>query len=392
MSLLTAALLSLTVQQWDAGDPSPDEQLVLEIINRARANPTAEGTRLQTFSPIGLPAGDIKEGLDNPGSVGPRPPLAMNKNLLATARAHSLDMYQRNYFAHDTKSPPTQTWAQRINAGGYIGSIGENIAASSSGTAAFLEDFLMVDWYFNNGVPTGVDHRGHRANLLDVDHAGSPYREIGIGYHQGASLVGKTYKDFVTQDFGRNANGPFVLGVVYNDANGNGFYDLGEGMKGVTVSVPSAPGVFAVTTLSGGFAFPANTSSGAFTVEFTGGPFGAAPPVSKLVTPGFSGENVKVDCKLSDAGLPDTDNDDLPDAWETAMFGNLAQTGSGDFDGDSATNLAEFNAGSDPTKASSVPTGGGGSPADSGGGGGGCGLCGLEVLLALKLWRFRRRS
>ena len=395
MSLLTAALLGVALQQWDAGDPSPDEQLVLEIINRARAAPTAEGTRLQSFSPIGLPGGDIKEGLDNPGSVGPRPPLAMNKNLLATSRAHSKDMYTRDYFDHDTKSPPTQTWVQRINAGGYSGALGENIATSSSGTAAFLEDFLMVDWYFNAGVPTGVDHRGHRANLLDVDNAGSPYREVGVGYHLGAAPNGMGFKDFITQDFGRNGNGPFVLGVVYNDANGNGVYDIGEGMKGVTVRVSSAPGVFAVTTLSGGFAFPATTNSGAITIEFTGGQFGLTV-VSKPVTPGFSGENVKVDCKLADASLPDTDNDHLPDGWEMAMFGNLTQTGGDDPDHDLATNLAEFNAGSDPTKPSSVPTGGGpgggGSLTDSGGGGGGCGLCGLEVLLALSLWRFRRRS
>src|SRR5215831_7699630 len=138
MILLTAALLGSTLplwaQQWDSGDPTPEEQQVLEVINRARANPTVEGARLATFTPVGLPGGDIREGLDIPGNVGPRPPLAMNKNLLATARAHSDDMYARDYFAHDTLSPPTQTWDQRINAGGYLGSIGENIAAASSGS------------------------------------------------------------------------------------------------------------------------------------------------------------------------------------------------------------------------------------------------------------------
>src|SRR5688572_23520768 len=231
MILFTAALLGLFPQQWDSGDPTPDEQLVLEIINRARANPTAEGSRLSTFSPIALPGGNIAEGLANPGSVGPRPPLAMNKNLLTVAREHSTDMYTRNYFAHDS---PNKTWDQRINDGGYTGSIGENIAASSSGTAAFLEDFLMVDWSFDqNGDPVGYPNRGHRVNLLDVNSGGSPYREIGIGYHLGAPKAG--FKDYLTEDFGRNANGPFVVGVVYNDTSGNSFYNIGEGMKGVTV-------------------------------------------------------------------------------------------------------------------------------------------------------------
>jgi len=393
MSLLTAALLGVALQQWDSGDPSADEQLVLELINRARANPTAEGTRLAGFSPIGLPGGDIKEGLANPGLVGPRPPLAMNKNLLATARAHSQDMHDRDYFAHDTKSPPTQTWNQRINAGGYSGSLGENIAASSSGTAAFLEDFLMVDWSFDqNGNPVGYPNRGHRVNLLDVNSGGSPYREIGVGYCLGAQKTG--FKDFLTEDFGRNANGPFVVGVVYKDTNGNSFYNLGEGVKNVTVPVSTVPGVFAVTTLAGGFAFPANTSGGMITIEFTGGPFGNTV-YSKAVTPGFPGENVKVDFRLSEAGIADTDGDGLPDAWENATFGNLDRTGDDDFDNDTFSDRAEFNAGTDPKDDTSVPTGGGPSPGggspDDGGGGGGCGLTGLEPLLLLGLLRLRRR-
>jgi len=49
----------------------------------------------------------------------------------------------------------------------------------------------------------------------------------------------------------------------------------------------------------------------------------------------------------------DSDNDGLPDNWETQYFGNLTQTGSGDFDGDGKTNLAEFRNGTDPTSAAS---------------------------------------
>jgi hypothetical protein len=47
----------------------------------------------------------------------------------------------------------------------------------------------------------------------------------------------------------------------------------------------------------------------------------------------------------------DTDNDGLDDNWETSYFGNLAQTAAGDPDGDGDSNLAEFNAGTDPTVA-----------------------------------------
>ncbi len=347
-----ALLLSLPATAWSQqytgyGDPTAAEQHVLELINRARANPSAEGTRLATNSPYPLPGGDITEGLANPGNVGVRPPLAMNANLLATARAHSQDMYTRDYFAHDTLSPPTQTWAQRINAGGYTGSIGENIATSSSGTAAFLEDFLMVDWLSTGGYPG----RGHRVNLLDVNSAGSPFREIGVGYYQGATPRPSGFKDYLTEDFGRNSGGPFIVGVVYNDTNSNNFYTIGEGLSGVTVRLNPAA-AYAVSASAGGYAFP-YTGTGSIIVEATGGAFGATV-VQKTVT--RTGENVKVDFKLSDAGLTDSDADGLPDSWETANFGNLSQTAAGDFDRDGASNLAEFNAGSDPTSASSTPT------------------------------------
>jgi subtilisin family serine protease len=49
----------------------------------------------------------------------------------------------------------------------------------------------------------------------------------------------------------------------------------------------------------------------------------------------------------------DTDEDGLPDWWETERFGNLARTGAEDTDGDGFTNLSEFLAASDPTSGSS---------------------------------------
>ena len=45
----------------------------------------------------------------------------------------------------------------------------------------------------------------------------------------------------------------------------------------------------------------------------------------------------------------DTDADGLPDTWETTHFGNLTQNGTGDADGDLATNAAEFAANTDPS-------------------------------------------
>lgn len=52
----------------------------------------------------------------------------------------------------------------------------------------------------------------------------------------------------------------------------------------------------------------------------------------------------------------DTDGDGLPDAWELEKFGSLtAQNGTGDPDGDFATNREEFQGGSDPNNPDSQP-------------------------------------
>jgi hypothetical protein len=384
----------------DMANPSADEQYVLEVINRARANPSAEGTRLSTFSPVPLPGGDITEGLATPSNVGVRPPLAMSAMLLATAQAHSDDMYTRDYFAHDTLAPPTQTWDQRITAGGYIWSfVGENIATASSGTAAFLEDLLMVDWYLSGGVPTPVPGRGHRSNLLDVDSGSSPFREIGVGYHLGAAVLPSGNKDFLTEDFGRRSSvGPFLVGVVWDDTGGLPFYTQGKGISGATITLSPAGTYFATTATAGGYSFPIGTS-GTVIVTCSGGPF--THTVYKAVN--LTGENVKVDFKLSDLSIVDTDGDGLPDSWEMAHFNNLAQGPADDPDGDTFNNLAEFNAGTDPMDPNSKPSpgggGGGGGGAGTGnsngggggGGGGGCGLTGLEGLLVLAGLRFRRK-
>jgi hypothetical protein len=323
------------------GDPTNDEQYVLEIINRARANPTAEGTRLGIDITQNYPTTDPALS-----PVGARPPLALNARLREAARKHCEAMYTNAFFAH-TNPITGSTFDSRITAEGYVWNrCGENIAAGGSSTAVQLEDLLMRD--------DQVVGRGHRVNLLDIT-TGSYYREIGIYYYQGASaktvnIDGTDYqlKDFMTQDFGRSSDGPFLVGVVYNDFNNNFFYDPGEGISGVTVR-PATGTYYAVTSSSGGYAIPV-TSAGTFLVTFTVG-------ASNIVLSATVGaDNVKLDYDIAHPPASvDTDGDGMPNTWETAnaFDPNNPADAAQDADSDGRTNLQEYQGGSNPHDANS---------------------------------------
>src|SRR3954470_10237564 len=87
-----------TGQLYSIGDPTNEEQYYLELINRARANPTAEGVRLATTSDANVLAayGSFGVNLVLMQSqfllIPPAPPLSMNATLSTAARAHSLNM------------------------------------------------------------------------------------------------------------------------------------------------------------------------------------------------------------------------------------------------------------------------------------------------------------
>ena len=64
--------------------------------------------------------------------------------------------------------------------------------------------------------------------------------------------------------------------------------------------------------------------------------------------------NFSRDVFIVHLGGPDSDGDQMDDDWEMVCFGTLSRSGTGDFDGDGASDLAEFKAGTDPTDLGSI--------------------------------------
>ncbi|PYJ85499.1 MAG: hypothetical protein DME22_08945, partial [Verrucomicrobia bacterium] len=273
---------------YSIGDPTDEEQLYLEYINRSRADPPAEGVRLaNTTDPDVLSAYTYfmvnltlmqNEFATNP----PVPPLAFNSKLIDAARWHSGDMFTNMYQAHNqTNAGVVRDPGDRINYEGYTwNTYGENIYAYAK-NVFYGHAGLNVDW--GPGVGGMQDPPGHRNNI----HTGN-FREVGIGVVDGVN--GSVGPQLVTQDFATQPGAtPFITGVAYYDFNTNNFYDLAEGIGGVTVDV-SGSGFHAVTANSGGYAVPV-PGNGTYAVTFTAP--GLATDQQQVTVSSL--QNVKVD-------------------------------------------------------------------------------------------------
>jgi hypothetical protein len=164
----------------------------------------------------------------------------------------------------------------------------------------------------------------------------------------------------------------------------------------VVAGDPAYGDVVSRTLVEGAVAIDGQTSAGQLWLE---GTVDVTVADGRLTVSDVSGGATNKICfvDISAGGAPpppppeDSDGDGLPDAWETQHFGDTtSQDGAGDPDGDGSANLAEYQAGTDPTSASSVPGGAGGS-GGNGGGGGGCGALGIESLLVAALHAGLRR-
>ena len=272
---------------YSIGEPTDEEQAYLEMINRARANPAAEGLRLQAATDpevlsnyayfqvnLALMASQL-------AALAPAPPLAFNIKLLASARGHSADMFTNAFQGHT--GTDGRGLSERATAQGYAWQrLGENVFAYAESVVQGHAGF-EVDWGGSAATGGMQSPPGHRNNIHDAR-----FREIGVGVVLGSN--GGVGPQLVTQDFAADASGrPFLTGVAFYDFNTNGFYDAGEGIGGVAVTVVGA-NFSAITANSGGYTVPL-PGDGTYTVTFSA----AGLPVTTRTVVVAGGVNVKAD-------------------------------------------------------------------------------------------------
>lgn len=252
--------------------PTAQEVYVVELVNRARFDPAAEAARYG----IGLNDGISGTMI----SAERKAPLAHNLLLIDAARAHSQWMLDVDIFSHTGVNNSTP--GERMAAAGYVFSgswaNGENIA--QGGTTAASIDLTQYAALHHEGL---FKSPGHRINILSTN-----FRELGVGQKQGYFLSNGTnyLSSMLTQNFARSGSSYFITGVIYNDLNGNEFYNVGEGISGVTISVNGqAYSVFA----SGAYSIP--VSNGSYELVFSADSL----QFDTIYNLQVSGGNVKVD-------------------------------------------------------------------------------------------------
>ena len=125
--------------------------------------------------------------------------------------------------------------------------------------------------------------------LLDIGGQFHADRQVGIGIaSQDTTSGGFIYRQTdTTIDMASTSNSnPFLTGVVFNDTSGNGEYEPGEGLGGVTITVSN---VGTTTTLEAG-GYSIQVPAGVYTVTASGG--GLATPIARTVV--VQNDNMRV--------------------------------------------------------------------------------------------------
>ena len=281
--------------------PSNAEQEMLQLINRFRADPAGEAARItggvgmtsEEQTAVGFALGffgvDLTLFGQQMAALSPAALLAWSTQLEDAAAAHSAAMIAADSQSHQL--PGEAGLGERIAAAGYsLLSAGENIYAFAS-SAAYAHAGFVVDW---GGGPGGMQTpAGHRLNLVNPG-----YSEIGIDATpegNGATNVGPLV---VTQDLGQRAGyAAQLVGVVFDDGDGDNFYDAGEGRGGVTVTAVGVGGTFSTATWGAG-GYQLVVPAGAYTVTFSGG--GMAGSYATAAT--MAAANVQVDAEAAQFG------------------------------------------------------------------------------------------
>jgi hypothetical protein len=261
--------------------PDGNEQQLMWLMNRARANPAREGVWLAAMTDPEVAAARSFFGvnltvLQNEFAAIPaKPPAAFDVRLYNAAKAHS------DYAISIDGQTHTGQLA-RVDASGFMRQGWAGIVFSYSKHALYGHAGFNIDW--GQGTDGTQDPPGHRHAIMSVNGS---WTNVGYAVVPESSPATQVGPQVITGNFCSadtaysNHFNRFIVGTVWEDSNSNGQYDPGEGLAGVIV-MPDKGVYYAVTANSGGYAIPV-TAADTYTVTFSGGELIGVYPLSAAV-------------------------------------------------------------------------------------------------------------
>ena len=249
-------------------DPTEQEQYLLQKLNRARIDPVGEGQRLADWlrntadgqsvvAYYQISPDQVQSAIATFPAVSP---LIFNASLGTAARGHSADLVANNItwdsgLAHSGSDNSTP--GSRDRAAGFTQGIGSENVAIAVDSLDTIHAGYLVDW--------GNPDLGHRKasfdGYLDMSMVG-----VGVVVTNNGTFTETEDTGYPNPAFNGGVltvadNPAYLTGVVYRDSNGNGQYDVGEGVAGATVTVQNGS-FYAVTSASGGYSLPLVSTDG----------------------------------------------------------------------------------------------------------------------------------
>lgn len=245
-------------QMLSADYPTADEQYMVELYNRARANPQATATQYGTDLNEGPPITTI--------TATPKQPLAINPYLMDSATQYGLYVLNTGAVLNHIGADGLY-WTPRMVTAGYVfnspSGAGEN-AALTWGNVYDMSSSLDAQF---QGLYTdyGLYGRFHRMTMMDPN-----WKEMGsailTGPYGGANSL------ITVQDFAYSGTTSFLTGVAYSDWTHNNFYTPGEQLGGVTVTaIRNSDGASFTTTTWGSGGYSLALPNGTYSVWGGGG-------------------------------------------------------------------------------------------------------------------------
>jgi len=272
----------------------------MELINEARTDPASAAERIDMGLSDSMRATldrwdeDLDGALRSIASAPERPPVAWRAELAEASQNHSDDLARRNVQSHF--GPNGETLSDRIRITGMPAprDASENVITKTRSTEEAMQAFL-VDW---KNPENGHRKTIQKSNFNEAGVAVVPVEVERANPFLGPSAEVPTETRYVvTQVFAQSSDSsPQLLGVIYNDTDGDDFYSVGEGIGSARIRVTNlATGARATIEAwdTGGYQTP--LSPGRYRVEALDG---GRVIGSQDVTIGE--ENVKVDFRAGE--------------------------------------------------------------------------------------------